>query len=304
MTHSDSEHRSGSGGMTLEPAQWKKAQRVHAERVDARTRAHLERRSRGEKHPVWDFLFDYYAFRPAQLRRWHPGIGVRLHDPDHEAEQATWKNYRRSGEGGDFVEVDSAAFLSHRASTVEFVRALLEAEPRNPTHFDCFGLHEWAMVYETDRPRHNLPLRLGAEGTNDVVRHHPLRCTHIDAFRFFTPAAQPLNATQLTRADQLSCDNVGCLHATMDLYKWAGKLLPIVSSELWLAAFDLACQARKLDMEASPYDCRELGEPGEFGVVFIETPEGKAEYVRRQRGIAEASRPIRQGISEYLQQLL
>ena len=39
---------------------------------------HLERRRRGEKHPVHDFLFTYYSQRPAQLRRWHPGLGVEL----------------------------------------------------------------------------------------------------------------------------------------------------------------------------------------------------------------------------------
>ena len=42
-------------------------------------------------------------------------------------------------------------------------------------------------------------------------------------------------------------------------------------------------------MEASPYDCRELG----FSVVAIETPEGKAEYVRRQRSLADRAKPMR-----------
>ena len=32
------------------------------------------------KHPVHDFLFTYYSFRPAQLRRWSPGYGVVLAD--------------------------------------------------------------------------------------------------------------------------------------------------------------------------------------------------------------------------------
>lgn len=42
-------------------------------------------------------------------------------------------------------------------------------------------------------------------------------------------------------------------------------------------------------MEASPYDCRGLG----FGVVAVETTEGKAEYVARQRELAEAGRALR-----------
>ena len=41
---------------------------------------HLSRRAGGVKHPVHDFLFTYYSQRPAQLRRWHPGYGVRLAD--------------------------------------------------------------------------------------------------------------------------------------------------------------------------------------------------------------------------------
>ena len=33
--------------------------------------------SRGERHPVDDFLFEYYPNRPSLLRRWHPGLGRR-----------------------------------------------------------------------------------------------------------------------------------------------------------------------------------------------------------------------------------
>ena len=42
------------------------------------TDPHQVRAARGEKHPVYDFLFNYYAFRPAWLRRWHPGPDVAL----------------------------------------------------------------------------------------------------------------------------------------------------------------------------------------------------------------------------------
>ena len=75
----------------------------------------------------------------------------------------------------------------------------------------------------------------------------------------------------------------------MDLYKWALKLGPLVPGELFLDCFELAARARRLDMEASPYDCRELG----FDVVAVETAEGKAEYVARQRALAQAAAPLR-----------
>ena len=139
----------------------------------------------------------------------------------------------------------------------------------------CFGMHEWAMVYRTERPRHDLPLRLGAAGTDAVVESHQLKCSHFDAYRFFAPAARPLNLTVLEREDQIAQDQPGCVHVTMDLYKWAAKLGPVVPGELLLDAFELAARARQLDMEASPYDCRSLG----FDVVAVETNEGKAEYV-------------------------
>lgn len=52
-------------------------------------------------------------------------------------------------------------------------------------------------------------------------------------------------------------------------------------------------------MEASPYDCRELG----FGVVPIETAEGKAEYVRRQRKLAEDAAPLRHRLVALLERV-
>lgn len=88
----------------------------------------------------------------------------------------------------------------------------------------------------------------------------------------------------MTREGQPDSDQAGCVHATMDLYKWAWKLGPLVPGELFIETLELAIEARTLDMEASPYDCRGWG----FGVVPIETAAGKAEYVERQRGLAQS----------------
>lgn len=57
---------------------WREAKARHIARVDVLTRDHLSRRSRGQRHPVWDFIFEYYPVKPGQLRRWSPGIGVDL----------------------------------------------------------------------------------------------------------------------------------------------------------------------------------------------------------------------------------
>ena len=75
----------------------------------------------------------------------------------------------------------------------------------------------------------------------------------------------------------------------MDLFKWAVKMEPLVPGDLLLDCFELARDIRLLDMEASPYDCRGLG----YGVVAIETAEGKAEYVTRQRAFTERADLLR-----------
>lgn len=268
--------------------QWRERERAHAERADALTAAHRERAARGEKHPVWDFLFTYYGHKPSQLRRWHPGAGVVLRDAP---ERAAWRWYRAAEPEGS-VAPDAEAFAREKPSLARLIEIMLRRTAARPGQFDCFGLHEWAMVYRQRAHRHPQPLRLGQRGTDDVVEGHELKCTHFDAFRFFTPEAVPRNRRLLTRDDQPVREQPGCLHAGMDVYKWATKLGPLVPGELLLDAFELACDIRLLDMEAAPYDL------GEFGVtpVRIETAAGKAEYVRRQRALSERANALRHAI--------
>ena len=167
---------------------------------------------------------------------------------------------------------------------------ILRATAGRAGSFGCFGLHEWAMVYRQPGHRHDVPLRLGQEATDAVVEAHDLRCTHFDAFRFFTAEAVPRNRDDLTREQQPAREQPGCLHAGMDLYKWAVKLGPLVPGELLLDAFEHARDIRTLDMEASPYDLSAWG----YAPVPIETADGKAEYVRRQRAFAERGQVLRE----------
>ncbi len=272
------------------PAQWLPTAQAHAERADVLTAGYRERRARGERHAIDDFMYDYYGVKPAQLRRWHPGPGVVLTGRvQATAAHASWRWYRADGDG---VRLDVPAFLADRGDTVRYVRALLSATASRPAHVGCLGLHEWAMVYRQDdtRRRHALPLRLGREGTDAVVEAHTLRCSHVDAVRFFTPDAVPRNRLRPTRATQAASEQPGCLHANMDLYKWSAKLTPAVPGDLLLDCFALAREIRTLDMQASPYDVSGLGEPA----VAIETPAGKAEYVLRQRAFAERAAVLRE----------
>lgn len=271
--------------MTLARTDWLEHERAHQTRADALTAEHRERAARGEKHPVWDFLFTYYSYKPAQLRRWHPGAGVELEEAD---ERLTWRWYSPGATEAGAVP-DAAAFAREKADLAGLIERMLRRTASRPGQFGCFGLHEWAMVYRADEHRHAVPLRLGQDATDLVVESHDLRCTHFDAFRFFTPAAVPRNRTELTRDEQPLFEQPGCLHAGMDLYKWAVKLGPFVPGELLLDTFELARDIRLLDMQAAPYDLAPWGvEP-----VPIETTEGKAEYVRRQRVFAERGGHLR-----------
>lgn len=270
----------------LSPEEYLPRIAAHEARAESWTGPRVARRARGEYHPVWDFLFDYYPQRPAHLKRWHPGAGVALADAA-SLPHARWRDYVTDGDGTVYLDVQR--FLDHRGGDVREAAAILRSVDKREAHFDCFGMHEWAMVYRTDSPRHSLPLRLGVEGTNAVVEAHTVKCSHFDAFRFFTPAARPLNLTVLTREGQAANDQAGCVHVSMDLYKWALKLGPLVPGELLLDCLELATDARRLDMEASPYDCRGLG----FDVVPVETPAGKAQYVARQRELTRRAQPLR-----------
>ncbi|WP_019137785.1 hypothetical protein [Cellulomonas massiliensis] len=273
----------------LPPAAWRARADAHARRADVLTAEHRARRSRHERHAVEDFLFEYYPASPGQLRRWHPGAEVALAPGDEPAPQASWRWYRTDDDGA--VTLDLDAFATERGEAVRFVVGLLTATASRPAATGCFGLHEWAMVYRepAGAHRHTLPLRLGEEGTDAVVERHRIRCSHIDAFRFFTPDALPLNTLQPTRERQVAMEQPGCLHAAMDVYKWALKLGPLVPGELLLDCFELAREIRTTDMQASPYDVSRFGlEP-----VAIETPEGKAEYVCRQRDYADRSNALR-----------
>ncbi|WP_238154347.1 3-methyladenine DNA glycosylase [Ornithinimicrobium sufpigmenti] len=290
----------------LPQSKWRPRAERHAAAVEQLAADRLARRVEGRKHPVDDFLWEYYSLRPAQLSRWHPGPGMAL---EGASERATWSFYRVTdgtdrgpgGEGlpGGTAYLDLDAFRDRRGQTLDFVRELLTATLSRPGRFGCFGLHEWAMVYRADegQVRHQgWPLRLGAEGTDAVVESHQIGCSHFDAYRFFTPQAAPRNTLSPTREGQVATEQPGCLHAGMDLYKWCYKLSPLVPSELTLRAFVLARDIRELDMRAAPYDLRELG----YEPVRIETPQGKAEYVEAQRAFTVRSNALRRELLDVL----
>jgi hypothetical protein len=279
---------------SIEQAAWLADAEGHRARADALTAGHRERAGRGEKHFVEDFLFTYYSYKPALLRHWHPGAGVDLEGA--ASTPVAGRRWYVSGSAAGSMRVDARGFLTDKALLVRGVEAILRASIDRDAAFGCFGLHEWAMVYREGEHRHPVPLRLGQEETDAVVDAHELRCTHFDAFRFFTADAAPRNRHALTRERQVAVEQPGCLHAGMDLYKWSVKLGPLVPGPLLLDAFELARDIRVLDMRASPYDLREQG----YAPVAVETAEGKAEYVREQRVFAARGQQLRRRLLDAL----
>jgi hypothetical protein len=257
-----------STGSTGEEPSYDEQVAAHRARLAPYVEPHLARRRARLRHPVHDFLFTYYSFSPAKLLDWRrgwPASGTRA----------------QREKRGPLI-----------ASTLELLAA---TAGRSPT-FACFGLHEWAMVHRTDETRHPVPLRLGAGGTDEVVESHRIACSHFDAFRFFTPSAVPLNQLRPGRDDRSAYEQPGCLHATMDLYKHAFRLWPLVGSDLVADCFELAWAVRIVDMRAAPYDLTgtvldPAGEP--WTPIRIETPEGKQEYAAHQRAFVDRAGPLR-----------
>jgi hypothetical protein len=273
---------------------WRGREERHRERAERWTKPTRKRREAQVPHPIDDFLFTYYPFSFAKLENWHPPLGTALEVVEPLPERFMRSPYRI--EGG-FVFSEAPVDPKER-QRLNWIRDLLLATRDRLPNFACHGLHEWAMVYRGQQVRHEktTPLRLPQAEIDALVESRPLLCSHFDAFRFFAPQAQPMNRTQPTLDDRTENEQPGCIHANMDLYKWASKAMPWIGSDLLIDCFEQSLALRDLDMRASPYDlsawCREP--------VRIETVEGRREYEVEQRALAEKSAGLRQRLIDAL----
>jgi hypothetical protein len=277
--------------------EWHTRRDRHLIRVSAMAEAFVQRRSRGEKHPVHDFLFTYYNFSPAKLKRWLAPLGTSMAVTGEDLLEMPWLQMPPMRCEGNITRLDASAIPENVRGLARWVASLCASITQRPPRFRCYGLHEWAMVYRQPREqvRHQgYELRLAPETMAKFVETQTLCCSHYDAFRFFTPEAKPLNLFQPVLETRLEMEQGACLHANMDLYKWATKLWPWVGADLIGECFSLACEGRDLDMRASPYDLRHLGcEP-----VCIETPEGREHYEQEQRALAMKAAAVREKLRE------
>jgi hypothetical protein len=191
---------------------------------------------------------------------------------------------------------------SQRAATsFLWYRSILQNTAANDPVLHCYGLHEWAMQYwpahspppPSSKYQAHLPLRVSQQVINEVVeRKGVLRCTHVDALRFFAPAAGPLNhhGANLLRTDQLQLEQPACIHATMDLLKIVLKLQPFVDAALIVDVLRLALRARTIDIAASPYD---VTTTYNIAAIPIETTAGRAAYQQEQLELMKDSCIVR-----------
>jgi hypothetical protein len=234
-------------------------------------------------------MFEYYPYTPTKLETWFPGAGVML--KVDASDEFDFPNYTSNGK---VCELNEEYLVRHQVRIDSTLELLRNTQLREAT-LNCFGLHEWAMVYQADRHniRHGDPFRVSQDQIDSLIVEVGLRCTHIDAFRFFTEEAAPQNLNRLnivpTRDNQKDIEQPGCLHANMDLYKHCMWFQPMIPGELVLDCFELAREARTLDMQASPYDLVKYG----YEPIKIEEGAGRATYVARQRQISQRAQELR-----------
>ena len=234
-----------------------------------------------------DFLFDYYPYSPGRLGTWHPALGLRLEGDWEPLSKADAYTHDGATWGVDPLTIDRARLA--------LALGVLKGTHGRAAQHSCFGMHEWAMVYRTspsDVRHESESLRLSPTEISGVVDDVGLRCTHIDAFRFFTAKAEPLNEYTPTRARQANDEQPGCIHANMDLYKYAMWFQPYIPGNLVVDCFELSVYAREIDMRASPYDLKHLG----YSPIAVETIDGRREYASAQRDIAAKADSLRQSL--------
>jgi hypothetical protein len=287
---------------TLSTPEWMERAALLRTRAERFTRPARQRRDRGLPHPVEDFLFQYYPYPFALLENWQPGVGVALEclPPESPTPPGLQERFYTRADG--FCFADPSLLKDKERERLRWMGELLAATRDRAPNFACHGLHEWAMVYRGKTVRHEktTPLRLPQAEIDALVESRALCCSHHDAFRFFATEARPMNRLQPTLEGRVALEQPGCVHANMDLYKWAAKSMPWVGSDLLLDCFELALQLRDLDMRASPYDLSAWGcEP-----VRIETATGRREYESEQRRLAAEAGPLRAKLITALERTL
>lgn len=281
---------------------WTARAEKHRAQTEPLTEAFIKRRGLGKTHPVHDFLFIYYTCSPSKLKQWIPSFEENLITTPTVKNNYPWLIDYWFYQEGEILALNKERLQENTRGLAKFVCDLCKNILNRPQRFGCYGLHEWAMVYKStnEEIRHQRQLlRISQKDLASFVESQTLCCTHYDAYRFFTKDAHPLNTLNPTLESRLEMEQGGCIHANMDIYKWATKLWPWIGSDFILKAFFHALEGRELDMRASPYDLSALG----YLPIAIETESGRKEYQKEQQIYAEKTRVLREELSAFCERL-
>ncbi|MEM9080802.1 MAG: 3-methyladenine DNA glycosylase [Verrucomicrobiota bacterium] len=283
----------------ISESEWRARASHHHETLLPIVEKFRNRRARDEIHPVHDFLFTYYPFPPGKLLQWHPAVHETLAISSNLPPTFSQKHYLLERHT---LRLDPSTLRQKDLSRFRFTLHLLEQTASRTPNFACHGLHEWAMVYKSNNPRHRerAPLRLSPASIAQFLESRPLACSHFDATRFFTPEASERNLLKPELMSRDQFEQPGCIHANMDLYKWSFKTMPWLGSDLLRKSFFLALELRELDMRASPYDLSHYG----YQPIPIETDSGRRAYESAQKNLAKKSTALRVQLINSLQSFL
>lgn len=282
---------------------WTSRAKAHTALISPLADAFLKRRELGHTHAVHDFLFTYYSCSPSKLKQWVPSFQEHLLDVAPLRDNYPWLIDYWFAFEGNVCALNKERLHDNTRKLAKFIADLCQNILERTPRFNCFGLHEWAMVYKLapEAIRHERArLRLSPKEIADFVESQTICCSHYDAYRFFTPEARPLNVLNPLIETRLQMEQGGCLHANMDLYKWATKLWPWIGSDFIAKVFFLALQGRELDMRASPYDLIDLG----YLPIRIETEAGRRQYQQEQQLLTEQATVLRKELLEFCNLLL
>jgi hypothetical protein len=277
---------------------------------DLKPRQHLV-----HEHPVYNFLHRYYRYSTSDLLKYSPGIRVNLKiSKEKNIHRYLNSKYIFYDSNDETYRYDPGSLFNEenhfkKICLLQENFNILSATCKRLPHFTCYGLHEWAMLFSNKSTnvtmdRHqNLKLRVSQDVIDELVTNFPIRCTHFDAFRFFHPDAQPLNFIDpLTKQNRIEYEQPGCIHANMDLFKYAFQLYPFLPSALLRASLEIAIKARKIDMRASPYDVSHVR--GCESPLCVETVQGRQQYVIEQKNLFKDALSLRKALLKEYEMVL
>ncbi len=212
--------------------------------------------------------------------------------PARPAPPGRW--YRPGHDHGVAIAVDGAAFRAERGAPDRERRDDPARHSRCAAPgFGCFGLHEWADGLPAAQHRHPVPLRLGQRPPRMPSSRRARAALHalrrLPLLHPGSGAPQPRRADARPTARDASSPGA-CTPAWISTNGRSSCGPSCPASCCWTRSrWRARCREPSI-CEPRPYDLRDMGLRRRCP---IETAEGKAEYVRPQRGVRRARAAIR-----------